>query len=144
MAKFTKKQYMDALIKATGDSLRIGDIKQVMKKDLGADGFESFFSSMPKGSFGVRKGDIADETIYFHEPTSKSKIKTRSENAMLTAPNRATAARKRAKVKAAKARTQKILDSMSDENKKSFDDLGDGVLELKGNNKGGLAKKTKS
>ena len=144
MAKFTNKRYMDALIEASGNSQSIKDIKRVMKKDRGADGVESFFSSMPKGSFGMEKGDVADETIYFFKPSSKDNIKFETERAMRTAPNRATAARKKARVQAAEARTQKILDGMSDEDKKSFDNLGTAARELKGNNKGGLAKKTKS
>ena len=144
MAKFTNKRYMDALIEASGNSQSIKDIKRVMKKDRGADGVESFFSNMPKGSFGLEKGDIADETIHFFKPSSKDSIKFSTERAMSRAPRDLAAAKKRARVQAAEARTQKILANMSEEDKKSFDNMGKAALELKGNNKGGLAKKTKS
>ena len=143
-SRFTKKQYMDGLIQASGNAESVADVKRAMKKDIGPDGVESFFSNMPKGSFGLEKGDIADETIHFFKPSSKDSIEFSTKRAMSRAPRDLAAAKKRARVQAAEARTQKILANMSKEDKKSFDNMGKAALELKGNNKGGLAKKTKS
>jgi hypothetical protein len=124
MAKFTKKQYMDALIENSGNEVNIGEIKKVMKKDLGEKGFNAFFSSMPNDSFGADDGDVADETIYFRKGASKAMQKSRTERAM--------------------ARGAKLRPKPKDKISAGFADLAKAAAELaRGNNKGGLAKKTK-
>lgn len=124
MAKFTKKQYMDALIKNSGDEGNIGEIKRVMKKDLGEKGFNGFFSSMPNDSFGIEKGEVADETIYFRKGASKAVQKGRTEDAM--------------------AKGAKLRPKPEDKISAGFAALADSARELGiGKNKGGLAKKTK-
>ena len=124
MAKFTKKQYMDALIENSGNEVNIGEIKKVMKKDLGEKGFNAFFSSMPNDSFGTDDGDVADETIYFRKGASKGMQKSRTERAM----SRGAKLRPRREVKTPEG----------------FADLVKAGKELGiGKNKGGLAKKTK-
>ena len=122
MAKFTKKQYMDALIESSGEDGQIEGIKRVMKKDLGEKGFNSFFSSMPNDSFGMDDGDVADETIYFRKGVSKDIQESRTENAM---------------AKGAKLRSAPKADDIG------FGNIVKAAQELYGNNKGGLAKKTK-
>ena len=143
MAKYTKKQYMDGLIKASGDEDTVENIKRIMKKDLGADEFESFFSSMPKRSFGLEKGDVADETIYFFPAGSKENISIDTERAMLRAPKNLSEAKKKARKKAAQARTQKILDNMSEEALAGFTNISKAGAELNKNKGGVVTKKTK-
>ena len=124
MAKFTKKQYMDALIKNSGNKINIDYVKDAMKKDLGEKGFNGFFSSMPNDSFGMDDGDVADETIYFREGASKDTQESRTERAMSQGP--------------------KLRPKPRIELPEGFDVLGKAVREIhSGNNKGGLAKKTK-
>lgn len=115
---------MDALIENSGNEVNIGEIKKVMKKDLGEKGFNDFFSSMPNDSFGADDGDVADETIYFRKGASKAMQKSRTERAM----SRGAKLRPKPKVKTPEG----------------FADLVKAAKELHmGNNKGGLAKKTK-
>tara|TARA_R100000541_G_C1842070_1_gene76112 strand:+ start:49 stop:486 length:438 start_codon:yes stop_codon:yes gene_type:complete len=123
MAKFTKKQYMNALIENSGNEINIGEIKRVMKKDLGEKGFNSFFSSMPNDSFGRDDGDVADETIYFRKGASKTTQESRTKEAMSQRP---------------KLRPKPKADDLG------FGSFAQTMREMaKGNNKGGLTKKTK-
>jgi len=124
MGKYTKKQYMDALIESSGDKDTIEEIKRFMKKDLGEKGFNAFFSSMPNDSFGMKDGDVADETIYFREGASKDIQKSRTKRAM--------------------SRGAKLRPKPKDKISGGFSDLVKAARELHmGKNKGGLAKKTK-
>jgi len=124
MAKFTKKQYMDALIESSGEDGEIEGIKRVMKKDLGEKGFNAFFSSMPNDSFGIEDGEIADETIHFRKGASKDIQKSRTERGM--------------------SRGAKLRPKPEDKISAGFADLAKAAAELGiGKNKGGLAKKTK-
>ena len=124
MGKYTKKQYMEALIESSGDKNSIEGIKRFMKKDLGEKGFNAFFSSMPNDSFGIKDGDVADETIYFREGASKDMQESRTERAM--------------------SRGAKLRPKPKDKISAGFADLVKAARELHtGNNKGGLAKKTK-
>ena len=124
MAKFTKKQYMDALIESSGNEGGIEGIKRAMKKDLGEKGFNSFFSSMPNDSFGIEDGEVADEAIHFRKGVSKDIQKSRTERSM--------------------SRGAKLRPKPEDKISAGFADLAKAAAELRsGNNKGGLAKKTK-
>jgi|TARA_R110000796_G_scaffold85497_1_gene185508 hypothetical protein len=124
MARFTKKQYMDALIENSGNAINIEEVKKVMKKDLGEKGFNTFFSNMPNDSFGADDGDVADETIYFRQGASKDMQESRTERA--------------------KARRPKLRPKPEDEISAGFANLSKAAQELGiGKNKGGLAKKTK-
>ena len=115
---------MDALIENSGNEVNIGEIKKVMKKDLGEKGFNAFFSSMPNDSFGADDGDVADETIYFRKGASKGMQKSRTERAM--------------------SRGAKLRPKPKDKISAGFADLVKAARELHmGKNKGGLAKKTK-
>ena len=113
---------MDALIKHSGNEIDINNVKDAIKKGLGEKGFNAFFSNMPNDSFGTDKGDVADETIYFRKGASKSTQKNRTENAM---------------AKGAKLRSAPKADDIG------FGNIVKAAQELYGNNKGGLAKKTK-
>ena len=124
MARFTKKQYMDALIENSGNAINIEEVKKVMKKDLGEKGFNSFFSSMPNDSFGIEDGEVADETIHFRQGASKAIQESRT--------------------KRAKAQRPKLRPKPEDKISAGFANLSKAYNELSsGNNKGGLAKKTK-
>jgi len=124
MARFTKKQYMDALIENSGNAINIEEVKKVMKKDLGEEGFNSFFSSMPNDSFGIEDGEVADETIHFRQGASKAIQESRT--------------------KRAKAQRPKLRPKPEDKISAGFANLSKAYNELSsGNNKGGLAKKTK-
>ena len=124
MGKFTKKQYMDALIENSGNEINIGEVKKIMKKDLGEKSFNAFFSNMPNDSFGMDDGDVADETIYFRQGASKDMQESRT--------------------KRAKAQRPKPRPKPQDKISAGFADLAKAAAELRsGNNKGGLAKKTK-
>tara|TARA_R100000544_G_C2198783_1_gene45586 strand:+ start:257 stop:694 length:438 start_codon:yes stop_codon:yes gene_type:complete len=123
MGKFTKKQYMDALIENSGNKINIDYIKDAIKKDLGEKGFNAFFSNMPNDSFGAEQGDVADETIYFRKGVSKSTQKSRTKDAM--------------------ARGAKLRPKPEVKLPSGFENISKAAQELYGNNKGGLAKKTK-
>ena len=124
MARFTKKQYMDALIENSGNAINIEEVKKVMKKDLGEEGFNSFFSSMPNDSFGIEDGEVADETIHFRQGASKAIQESRT--------------------KRANAQRPKLRPKPEDKISAGFANLSKAYNELSsGNNKGGLAKKTK-
>ena len=114
---------MDALIKHSGNEIDINNVKDAIKKGLGEKGFNAFFSNMPNDSFGMENGDVADETIYFRKGASKSTQKSRTENAM---------------AKGAKLRPKPKVKLPS-----GFENISKAAQELYGNNKGGLAKKTK-
>ena len=127
MAKYTKKQYMDALIENSGNKHSIEGIKKTMKKDLGEKGFNTFFSNMPNDSFGIDDGDVADETIYFREGASKDIQESRTKRAMARgAPLRPEAGILSPKVQEGVSNLAKAARELS-----------------RSNNKGGLAKKTK-
>ena len=143
MGKYTNKQYMDLLIKASGSEDLVKHVKRVMKKDRGVDGLELFFSNMPKGSFGLEKGDIADETIYFRKPDSKEIIAFNTKRAMSRAPENLAEAKLRARKEKAQKRTKKILDNMDEDLKASFLNLSKSNAELNKNKGGVVTKKTK-
>ena len=115
-----KNELLKFLIEYSGDEDNIAQVKKIYKKEHGAEALQNALAKIDSTSIVAKKGTTSDEATLFREAKSE-KIKARDTE--------------RAMSKGAKLRPPPDL---------GFKNLSKAYNELaKGNNKGGLAKKTK-
>ncbi len=121
MANMIKKnELLKFLIEYSGDEDNIAQVKRIYKKEHGAEALQNALAKIDSTSIVGEKGTTADEAILFREAKSEKRKARDTERAMS---------------RGAKLRPPPDL---------GFGNLAKAAAELaRGNNKGGLAKKTK-
>ena len=118
--KIGKNELLKFLIEYSGSEDNISAVKSLYKHQHGKEALQNALAKIPSSSIRGEDGITADEAVVFANPTSKKRQEYDTERAMS---------------RGAKLRPRK---------KTGFDALGKAALEIsRGNNKGGLAKKTK-
>ena len=118
--KIKKNELLKFLIEYSGDEYNIGQVKNIYKKIHGAEALQNALAKIDPTSIVGEDGTTANEAIVFRNPISKERKARDTERAMS---------------RGAKLRPPPDL---------GFGNLAKAAAELaRGNNKGGLAKKTK-
>ena len=115
-----KNELLKFLIEYSGDEYNIGQVKSIYKKAHGAKALQNALAKIDPTSIMGEDGTTANEATVFRKPISKEKKAQDTEQAM--------------------ARGAKLRAKPDD----GFGSFAQTIAEMaKGNNKGGLSKKTK-
>ena len=115
-----KNELLKFLIEYSGDEDNIAQVKKIYKKEHGAEALQNALAKIDSTSIVAEKGTTADEATLFREAKSEKRKARDTERAM--------------------SRGAKLRPKPDD----GFGSFAQTMREMaKGNNKGGLAKKTK-